>query len=343
MCNLCTPVQVLQAPLLWLFPLQTSLLQQEGGEKTTSLGRLKLAVIRLVIFVASVGLLAMYGPFHHHSFDCVASLTDCALLPPWLRKPWWSSNATCPVRADNYNTCLEQLPFYLEGACNFRAGYCSSTGFLPKDLWNFVSAVIGLGPFCGLVATPVLYGIYWCCCRRVDPEEEKILTGEVEEPKEASTLDQMKFFLLTLLPFLADFFLDANGIIQFIRTGNFLFALVSAAIFVMSIWQQIRRGAFHKLLSSCQESLQAGKATDDLELIMLSEKSLEAPLQLMLQWYAFIFVTSRVSAVFFFFFSICFSFKSVAEAVYNLVELDLFEMMLMEEESTSSSDSSDYD
>ena len=170
----------------------------------------------------------------------------------------------------------------------------------------------------------------------VDKMKFAILTllpffGEVEEPKEASTLDQIKFFLLTLLPFLAGFFLDANSLVQFIRTGNFQFALVSAAIFVMSIWQQIKRGAFQKLLSSCKESLQAGKATDDLELIMLSEKSVEAPLQLMLQWYAFIFVTSDEFAVWSFFVSIVFSFKSVAEAVYSLVELNLMTAMAEEE------------
>ena len=246
------------------------------------------------------------------------------------------------MRLVEYKGCREELPFWRHGWCNVRAGGCSSQK-LPAELWKFLLTVIFGGPFLGVVALPVLQGIFSCsqcsaymCCRRVDTEE--VLTREVEEPKEASTLDQIKFFLLTLLPFLADFFLDANSLVQFIRTGNFLFALVSAAIFVMSIWQQIKQGAFHKLLSSCKESLQAGKATDDLELIMLSEKSVEAPLQLMLQWYAFIFVTSDVTAVVSNFVSVCFSFKSVADATYNLVELNLMSAVSEQESSSSRKD-----
>ena len=54
----------------------------------------------------------------------------CDALPPWLRHPWWSSEATCPVNGNDYNRCLETLPWW-------RAGFLQLQGSSQRTIdWN---------------------------------------------------------------------------------------------------------------------------------------------------------------------------------------------------------------
>eukprot|EP00438_Fugacium_kawagutii_P030385 Skav226482 [mRNA] locus=scaffold4441:94559:94873:- [translate_table: standard] len=99
----------------------------------------------------------------------------------------------------------------------------------------------------------------------------------------------------------------------------------------MSIAQQLRRGILQKFLQATSESLRQASATDDLEMIMLSEKSTEAATQLMLQYYAFRFVTSSELAIWSFLPSMALSLKGVADAAYYLVELDLYQLIAKRE------------
>lgn len=102
-------------------------------------------------------------------------------------------------------------------------------------------------------------------------------------------------------------------------------------IFFASLSQQLSRGAISKLWNATCESLKISQSTDDLEMIMLSEKSVEAPLQLLLQFYAFPFVTSSDVAVFSYICSLLLSLKSVAEAAYWLAELKLHNALVTQE------------
>ena len=119
--------------------------------------------------------------------------------------------------------------------------------------------------------------------------------------------------------------MDLNGILQFVLTGNFMFAIVSAGIFAMSIIQ-LHRGFVQKFWQAAIESMHRGQASNDLEAAMLSVQSTEAATQLMLQYYAFQFVTSSQFAIWSFLFSMALSLKGVAEAVYYLIELDLYQV-----------------
>ena len=129
-------------------------------------------------------------------------------------------------------------------------------------------------------------------------------------------------------PFYLDVILDMNGILQYLLTGNFMFSAGSAIIFFTSLHQQVARGGVQKLWNATLESVKLGQSTDDLQKIMLSEKALEAPLQLFLQFYAFPFVTSSRVAVLSFIFSLFLSLKSVAEATYWLAELKLHDALV---------------
>eukprot|EP00438_Fugacium_kawagutii_P021364 Skav220326 [mRNA] locus=scaffold972:275191:276114:- [translate_table: standard] len=263
----------------------------------------------------------------------------CEGLPPWLRHPWWSREEQCPVTGKSYADCLGRLPWYFRGICNMRAGQCYQDA-LPQ--WaRFVAAggPMAFGPFLALPASLLLS---YCISKAMDAEGLEISRSEETESSEdesalvdinskesedVTVFKRLKFFTFDLFPFVFDVFLDLNGILQFILTGNFQFAIVSTGIFAMSIAQQLRRGILHKFWQAAIESMHRAHATDDLEVIMLSEKSVEAVTQLMLQYYAFYFVTSSEFAVWSFLFSMALSLRSVADAVYYLIELDLFHVI----------------
>eukprot|EP00438_Fugacium_kawagutii_P021363 Skav220325 [mRNA] locus=scaffold972:268049:269023:- [translate_table: standard] len=290
---------------------------------------------------------------------------NCDGLPPWLRKPWWSHEATCPVTGDSYTECLAKMPWYLRANCNLSAGQCYLDS-LPQ--WGLALSVFPLswyfegycnrcncnqwagqcflsywftmvagrpltfGPLVALLVSLLLSAALW---RGAGAIGQQVRVGREKNSKDESDqvtlFKRVKFVALDLFPLVLDVFLDLNGNLQYVLTGNFQFALVSAGIFAMSTAQQLRRGVLHKFWQAASESMQRAHATDDLQVIMLSEKSTEAATQLMLQYYAFQFVTSSELAIWSFLFSMALSLKGVAEAAYYLVELDLYHKIAQKE------------
>jgi len=315
-------LQLLESPLWWFFPPGSSHLLEVQRPKVQcfrwlSLGlRLAAAAVPVILVVVPM---AEGIEFHFVRAECESS-HHCEELPPWLKQPWWS-NATCSVKPSWYNRCLEEQPFYLRGWCNFLAGNCYLRD-LPHWLVNGA-----LGPlfFCPMVTTlaSVLLEIMLCCKSETLDLDQHMPRKEMKQDLEVTSKAKFRFLMVILLPFLLDVLSDINGIMQFIRTGNRWFAAVSSSIFVFSGWQQVRRGALQRVLRASVESFQHGKASDELELILLSEKSVEAPLQLYLSYYSFPFITSSQFAIYSFFFSMSLSVKSLAEAAYFLVELNL--------------------
>jgi hypothetical protein len=313
---------MLESPLWWFFPPGSSHLLEVQRPKVQcfrwlSLGlRLAAAAVPVILVVVPM---AEGIEFHFVRAECESS-HHCEELPPWLTQPWWS-NATCSVKPSWYNRCLEEQPFYLRGWCNFLAGNCYLRD-LPHWLVNGA-----LGPlfFCPMVTTlaSVLLEIMLCCKSETLDLDQHMPRKEMKQDLEVTSKAKFRFLMVILLPFLLDVLSDINGIMQFIRTGNLWFAAVSTSIFVFSGWQQVRRGALQRVLRASVESFQHGKASDELELILLSEKSVEAPLQLYLSYYSFPFITSSQFAIYSFFFSMSLSVKSLAEAAYFLVELNL--------------------
>ena len=312
--------QILEAPLFWFFPPGTGhLLAPERSVcfRVLSLGmRLAAAVVPVVFVVVPMS----RGVNLHFPQPVCRSSHDCEGLPPWLRQPWWGGeNATCQVTPDWYNRCFEELAFFHRGWCNFSAGNCYLR-HLPRWLVNDA-----LGPlfFCPLVATLAAAVLEILLCWSEPLANEHAKQKEVKEEVAVTARAKFRFLVVRILPFLVDVIVDINGILQFIRTGNLWFATASTGIFFFSGWQQIRRGAFQRVLRASLDSFQHGKASDELELILLSEKAVEVPLQLMMQYYSFPFITSSQFAIYSFFFSISLSVKSMAEAAYHLIELNL--------------------
>jgi len=133
-----------------------------------------------------------------------------------------------------------------------------------------------------------------------------------------------------------------NGIGTFIWTGNFQFAGFSALVFALSFGQQLATGGFHTFCQEAANSLSEGCLTDELRRLTLTEKSVEAPLQLLIQFFSFLYVTFSDYAVLTFSVSMLVSLYSVVDAAYTLMELNLLRELSLQEVSTSYlSDSSD--
>eukprot|EP00438_Fugacium_kawagutii_P023107 Skav229773 [mRNA] locus=scaffold519:29455:30642:+ [translate_table: standard] len=330
--------ELLQVPLLWLFPPGTGRLMLPSRDSQRSrLG----PMFRFLSWCLRLAVLGWaYGSVQTAPYIPCTESHDCKGLPHWLRQPWWSENAKCPVTPYNYNNCMQQLPKYLQGTCNARAGRCYLSENCAPWLRVVAGACLAIGPLLALPAS-LLLSAALCALFPGDLENTKgpqraepvelVEASSGEESEKVNVVERLKFFLkqlrffgLTLSPFVLDVFSDLNGILQFILTGNFYFAMLSSSIFAMSVAQQLRIGFLGNFWQTAVESLRQARSTRELQAMMLSEKSVEAAAQLLLQYYAFEFVTSSEFAVCSFVCSMALSLKGVAEAVYNLIELGLY-------------------
>lgn len=129
--------------------------------------------------------------------------------------------------------------------------------------------------------------------------------------------------------FMLDVVSDVNGIVQFVLTGNFKFAAISSLVFIYSAGQQIASGGIQKFLRALGPSLAACQPTDELQALMLSEMTVEAPLQFMLQFYTFTYVLSSDWATYSFVFSLLLSLLSVTDTAYQLIQLELIQVQAL--------------
>eukprot|EP00435_Cladocopium_sp_Y103_P011670 s4584_g3.t1 len=326
--------QLLEAPLLWLFP--SSRLVASSRPCAARAARLGSWVLRWAMVVV-VEMVVMDGSFKKFYLDhmCYQDPSrSCQGLPPWLQTPiyetWWSgSSSTCMVDPKVYTTCLMELPWFTRGYCNYSGGECAINTF-PQWLVDLVIAITFYVPWTGLCVSTLLI-LCRCCSKQLEEVPRTGAAAMNPGTGEAGWVKKTFYALMTVVPFFLDFLLDVNATVQFVLTGNYLFAGVSAGIFFLSLSQQVAHGAVQKLVSATCESLKLGQSTDDLEIIMLSEKAVESPLQLLLQFYAFPFVTASEFAVFSFILSLLLSLKSVAEATYWLAELKLHDALVKPE------------
>eukprot|EP00435_Cladocopium_sp_Y103_P071413 s278_g37.t1 len=341
--------QLLEAPLMWLFPSSHLLASSRPcAARGARLCSWLLRVAMMVWFIVDNGDDSL-KQFDTKQMCHQDPSHSCQGLPPWMQTPQYEtwlrgSSPTCLARHDVYSRCLSEMPWFRRGFCNGSGGDCALEA-LPKWLLILSGAMTYVAPFLGFVFAALL-DLATCCSKQLEAvpgsedkseelSSEEQSSSEEEEPQCFETgsawFKRASYAGKTIVPFYFDVLLDINGILQYILTGNYIFAAVSAIIFIVSLHQQFARGASQKLWNATCESLRLGHSTDDLEIILLSEKSVEAPLQLLLQFYAFPFVTASYVAVLSFAFSLAMSLKSVAEATYSLAELKLHNALVMPE------------
>ena len=187
----------------------------------------------------------------------------------------------------------------------------------------------------------------WCVSLGLEENEENgqmviVYHAQIKPRKkppskwsQAKVANDIGFFCIDILS-------DLNGIAAFIWTGNFQFAGFSVLVFALSFGQQLATGGFRTFCQEAANSLSEGCLTDELRRLTLTEKSVEAPLQLLIQFFSFLYVTFSDYAVLSFSVSMLVSLYSVVDAAYTLMELNLLRELSLQEVSTSYlSDSSD--
>ena len=171
----------------------------------------------------------------------------------------------------------------------------------------------------------------WCwaclCCRSAGQVEENGQMLPVDhaqsKPREPPSKRSQAKVAKDIFFFCVDTLSDLNGIGTFIYTGNFQFACVSFLVFALSFGQQLATGGFRTFRQEAANSLSEGCLTDELRRLTLTEKSVEAPLQLLIQLFSFLYVTFSDYAVLSFSVSMLVSLSSVVDAAYMLIELNL--------------------
>ena len=112
--------------------------------------------------------------------------------------------------------------------------------------------------------------------------------------------------------------------VTFLPAGHRWFGAMALGILLWSVGQQVAENSLKTMYSEAVASISAGMLSDGFLKLTRSEKSVEAPLSLMLQVYAFPYVSiSSTYAVASFSLSILMSIYTISGAVYKLLYLDL--------------------
>ena len=368
-----SPTEAIKAPLTWLVPEGGSTLHTSGcyawafylvsymlrGGCVVVMG-----VIGAGVFFPQLGaLLALFSPYDYRMIPMPRkhwfSGNACDGLPPWLRHPWWSSEATCPVNGKSYNRCLETRPWWRGGRCNYVA---ANTGISVEMFEPMVAGAIG-SPLIALYLAVVAWSLWamfrclaWCCaclCRgnagQVEENGQKppVDHAQPKQPPSKWWSEAMVMWSQAMVmwpqakvakdigAFCFDILSDLSGIGTFIYTGNFQFAGFSGLVFALSFGQQLATGGFRTFRQEAANSWSEGCLTDGLRRLTLTEKSVEAPLQLLVQFFSFLYVTSNDYAVISFSVSMLLSLSSVVDAAYTLMELNLLPELSAHKVSTS--------
>ena len=292
--------QLLEAPLLWLFPSSRLVSSRPRAARSTRLCSWLLRLAMMVWFIMDNGDDSL-KKFDTEQICHQAPSHSCQGLPPWMQTPryetWWrGSSPSCLARHDVYSSCLSEMPWFRRGYCNGSGGDCALEA-LPKWLLILSGAMTYVAPCLGFVVTALLDLGTFCSKQLAEVPGTQAAAAMNTVTGEVGWLKKASYILMIVGPFYLDVILDMIGILQYLLTGNFMFSAGSAIIFFTSLHQQVARGGVQKLWNATLESVKLGQSTDDLQKIMLSEKALEAPLQLFLQFYAFPFVTSSRVAV----------------------------------------------
>ena len=150
------------------------------------------------------------------------------------------------------------------------------------------------------------------------------LREDLPEPTAWDRLKVHKLFGLLLVDVLS----DLNCITTFFWNKHYLFGVFALLVLVASSVQQLRQSGPKVLWAEYKESLSAGYPTDRFLAFSFTEKSVEAPLSLLLQFYTFPFVTGDVWALYTFSFSMLLSLYSITDAAYALFHLDMFDELV---------------
>lgn len=272
----------------------------------------------------------------------------CKDLPQWLQSDCYEKKLSAPM----YLRCLEQRPWWRQGLCNFMAGrtqfaslvqcntawsddfVCKNPVSEGKKGLRFLNLVYAL-PLLSLVLLLLsdccsAIGNAICNCTPAKSGMQELIARKVETLRQQDehsgqenfslTFNRLKICKDTLL-LVADIFSDMNCIYVFYTEKHWWFTGIAVGIFLLSTVQQIGFGAgvFH----AAWESLAWGKPSDRFIQLCLTEKTVEAPGSLILQYYTFPFVTNDYWATWSFFASMLLGIYGAVDAAFGITHLDI--------------------
>ncbi|CAE7562905.1 unnamed protein product [Symbiodinium necroappetens] len=283
------------------------------------------------------------------SFRCYGeSGQDCSQAPDFLQSMCRDGNFSAP----DYISCTEQHDFWLEGNCNVNAAYCpfyhlfgepesSPSSSLNDQLTDAGSQLGGLFLYLSLMVGPFLcFGGSLCWAVTVvvlhkkcpwaappSPTLREEVAAETQrrltefDPNKASMTGRA-WILFDFGCFVFDIGTDFNTLLTYAATNNTAFFFAQAFLFLLALMTQCRFG-FRRVWTSFQESFAVGKRSDAFMEMTRMEKSCEAPLAMLLQYYAFWFLVSSRYAVFTAAFGMALSFRGMVSGSYELIHLSV--------------------
>ncbi|CAE7443731.1 unnamed protein product [Symbiodinium necroappetens] len=140
-----------------------------------------------------------------------------------------------------------------------------------------------------------------------------------------------KLLDLEVVLLLLDVVSDLNCILQFALASRWGWAAAQSAVFLLSLAFELRAASASSLVGAVWESRKCGYPTDEYLIFVRTEKTIEAPFSLLLQYYATFYVLDPLL-----FLSACFSMVlssfSVAKGAYEQLHLALDEAVDQAEE-----------
>ena len=134
-----------------------------------------------------------------------------------------------------------------------------------------------------------------------------------------------------LLFFLSDIVLDMVCCVNFFRAEAYAFGGCQLVILAFSGILQLKVG-FSNTWNAIRHSLRKGLPNNVVHLLLLQEKTFEAPLSLCFQFYAAFYVNDNLAAFVSLWVSMLFSIVGIANGIYIYNHLTPFDLDLMEEE-----------
>ena len=166
--------------------------------------------------------------------------------------------------------------------------------------------------------------------RRAASLQERLRTDQLE----GSLWWSRRTLEAKLLFFLSDIVLDMICCVNFFLAEAYAFGGCQLVVVLFSGILQLKVG-FGTTWKAILKSLHKGLPNNVVHLLLLQEKTFEAPLSLFFQYYAAFYVNENLAAFASLWVSMFFSIVGIANGIYIYNHLTLFDLELMEEEELS--------
>ena len=243
-----------------------------------------------------------------------------------------------------YQTCLK--PALLPNSCNPTFLVCSYLTSDRVEIQDILVLSYMLMPGTGLFLTFVIhiFAFFFGNFRTMQVQEDSKLrravhrrTMQLQEKLQKGQLDNSLWWSRSMLEsklffFAADIVLDAVCCVNFFLAESYEFAACQLVIIIFSAVLQFRTTDVRTTWKAIKNSWQTGLANNALHLILLQEKTCEAPLSLFFQFFAAFYLNDEWWTFLSLWISMLVSILGIANGLYVRNHLTPFELETLEEE-----------